>query len=960
MKNMDKYRGSEWRKWDLHLHTASSYDSKYKGEDADVLLCKALHDNNISAVAITDHFIIDDVRISHLREIAPDIVFFPGVELRTDKGANNLHVILVFSEEAEVKTLSEDFNVIMRREKAKQKDSNDTIYWTFEDIVCFAENHDGLIIIHAGEKTNGIDKEISNALPVKEAIKADIAENIHFFEVGNKKDIETYYQYVFKDVEEKPIIICSDNHDPRDYTMKENLWIKADLTFNGLKQCIYQPQERVFVGTIPPALDRANKGERVCIDSISVSRVENAKNTDKVWFQFDIPINTGLVAIIGNKGSGKSAFSDIIGQLCKCNTMEYASFLNENRFRKLPKNYADDYIATIKWKDGHEENILLSDDSFDTTIEDAQYLPQKFIEEVCNDIDNVFQKEIDKVIFSYVDRTERGSASNLYELVENRARSINMEIERIKSELVKINNIIIKLEQKKTSQYSTHITDSYRKVVENLQRHDNIKPKEVKKPEPKEADKVYQKQLSELNDKIRMLESTIQQKKDRQAYLTIAVEDTQNLIAAISQFEDGYQEIQKIIDEFVQKYKIQADDLKVKLVTPKDKFNRFLDSLQSEKNDILVILNGDEEKSGLYKQLENLKDEKEKLIATTDSEEKQYQKYLQDLSDWELARKEIVGDAETEGTLLYFESEKKYIEEQLENDYCNQRKYRESLLEQIFNFQKQLVGIYDSIYEPVAEEIKNLLGDWEDGIEFTAEVQKNESNFQEIVLSYISQRYAGIFKGKAEAQIKMDQLLRKTEFNSEESVLELVNDILKVIDEDIDQSEKKVVNKLEFYNYLFGLNYIGVSFNLKMGGRSLEELSPGERGIVLLIFYLALSKNNTPIIIDQPEDNLDNQSVYNKLVPCICAAKKKRQVIIVTHNPNIAVACDAEQIVYCHMDKNKYAVTYEAGAIENQEVKKHVVDVLEGTMPAFNLRKKKYLHTNREDLSEMMRNVKNE
>ena len=60
------------------------------------------------------------------------------------------------------------------------------------------------------------------------------------------------------------------------------------------------------------------------------------------------------------------------------------------------------------------------------------------------------------------------------------------------------------------------------------------------------------------------------------------------------------------------------------------------------------------------------------------------------------------------------------------------------------------------------------------------------------------------------------------------------------------------------------------------------------------------------------------------------------------------------------MDKNKYAVTYEAGAIENQEVKKHVVDVLEVTMPAFNLRKKKYLHTNREDLSEMMRNVKNE
>lgn len=75
----------------------------------------------------------------------------------------------------------------------------------------------------------------------------------------------------------------------------------------------------------------------------------------------------------------------------------------------------------------------------------------------------------------------------------------------------------------------------------------------------------------------------------------------------------------------------------------------------------------------------------------------------------------------------------------------------------------------------------------------------------------------------------------------------------------------------------------------------MKELSPGERGMVLLVFYLALSKDNIPLITDQPEDNLDNQSVYKKLVPCINEAKNNLQVIIVTHNPNIAVACDAEQ-----------------------------------------------------------------
>ena len=93
----DFERGSEWRRWDLHLHTASSYDYKYKGKDADVLLCDALSKNEISAVAITDHFLIDADRIKHLRTIAPDIVFFPGVELRTDKGGNNIHIILILN-----------------------------------------------------------------------------------------------------------------------------------------------------------------------------------------------------------------------------------------------------------------------------------------------------------------------------------------------------------------------------------------------------------------------------------------------------------------------------------------------------------------------------------------------------------------------------------------------------------------------------------------------------------------------------------------------------------------------------------------------------------------------------------------------------------------------------------------------------------------------------------------------
>jgi len=205
-----------------------------------------------------------------------------------------------------------------------------------------------------------------------------------------------------------------------------------------------------------------------------------------------------------------------------------------------------------------------------------------------------------------------------------------------------------------------------------------------------------------------------------------------------------------------------------------------------------------------------------------------------------------------------------------------------------------------------------------------------------------NQRFNGKYGRSHNSLQEIEARIKETDFSNEDSVISFVRDMEDVITSDIESAENRVPKRQDFYDFIFGLTYIGVNFKLKMGNRSLEELSPGERGIVLLIFYLALSKENKPIIIDQPEDNLDNQSVYSKLVPCICKAKQKRQVIIVTHNPNIAVACDAEQIVFCekHNDSNK--IRYVSGSIENPVIRNHVVDVLEGTMPAFDLRRLKY------------------
>lgn len=941
---MDYLRGAEWRRWDLHLHTKSSYDYNYNGEDADEKLVQALRENEIKAVAITDHFVIDSNRIIHLRELAPEIVFFPGVELRTDKGSNNLHMILIFSETKKLAELENRFNVIMRMQKAKSPDNNERIYWDFNDIIDFARSEDALVSIHAGKKSSGVDKEIrTESYPYKDAVKDEIASFVDFFDMGQKKDFEAYEKFVFPEIGERPMIICSDNHDPRDYSPCEALWIKADCTFEGLKQCVFQPSDRVYVGVIPPSLDRVNKNKRNTIDRVSIKRVGGAVHSSLNWFNTDIILNSNLVAVIGNKGSGKSALSDILGSLCKSHTMDQASFLSEKRFRNPKTKYADDYEATITWMDGHSESRNLGSDDYDSIIENAQYLPQAYIEKVCNDIGDEFQKEINRVIFSYVDPVERGTARDLNELVENKTKDNKTQQTQLINKLQLLNASIIKLENKKKSDYRKKIEECLEKLNRDLERHDANKPVEVLKPESGSVDPKYQNELNGLNSKIEELEKKREKCLDDIATINMLIDDINVAISELVSLESHVGDVRLKLHEFVNKHSIENLSAEIHYISPLDDYKAFLAQKQEIRKNLYENINGTPENDGgLNAEIDRLKEERVNLIENGNSSEKKYQKYVLDLEEWERQRKQIVGDETTPESLMYYIQEKAYIDETLDKAYQQIANDRMNVVNELYSLVNNMVSSYNAIYEPIQHEIQKILSNIEEEIAFEAEIQLTDDGFVEKTLSFISQRYAGIFKGKIEAREVMNQIVNSTSFDSIDSLCDMLSQVNKVITEDYDLAEKKVPDRQSFYDYLFGLGYIGVDFKLKVGDRELSELSPGERGIVLLIFYLALSKENTPILVDQPEDNLDNQSVYSKLVPCINTAKEKRQVIIVTHNPNIAVACDAEQIIYCEMDKDNCSISYSLGSIENPETRKHVIDVLEGTMPAFELRQKKY------------------
>ena len=227
------------------------------------------------------------------------------------------------------------------------------------------------------------------------------------------------------------------------------------------------------------------------------------------------------------------------------------------------------------------------------------------------------------------------------------------------------------------------------------------------------------------------------------------------------------------------------------------------------------------------------------------------------------------------------------------------------------------------------------------------------SSFAVNFLDFIHKNRRGNFYGEIESTKLVEDLLTKHDFNSSDDAVRFVDEVitlLTVIDKGGEKEQLTIQSQLKtgkklvgLYDFLFGLEYIEPRYTLRLGNKPIAQLSPGEKGALLLVFYLLLDREETPIVIDQPEQNLDNESVVKLLVGCIRKATERRQVILVTHNPNLAVVCDADQLICMFIDKaNGNRITFSSGAIEDNPINRTTVDVLEGTYPAFDNRRKKY------------------
>lgn len=121
---------------------------------------------------------------------------------------------------------------------------------------------------------------------------------------------------------------------------------------------------------------------------------------------------------------------------------------------------------------------------------------------------------------------------------------------------------------------------------------------------------------------------------------------------------------------------------------------------------------------------------------------------------------------------------------------------------------------------------------------------------------------------------------------------------------------------------------------------TIEDLSPGQRCTALV--PVILLQGDEPLVIDQPEDNLDNRLVFDVVVDVLRSLKARRQVIVATHNPNIPVSGDAEQIVVLEASSRAHGGPKVQGSIDQDDVIQEVTDIMEGSKEAFELRAVKY------------------
>ena len=989
-------RGSVWRRWDLHLHTpGTKLANAYKTEEGDIweVYLDALEKSDVQVFGLTDYFSCENyfIAIEKYRERFPvgEKVFFPNVEFRLSdaigKDGNSPDMHIVFDNNPDVCS-QEKINSFLHNLKTHLTDEKSVEVSCAE--LANTNNHNQATVSLKGirealGKTFGDEKPYILFFPAKNdgmkskdtgsprkiSIAEEIDKAVHGFFGGS--DCTQYFlnkdRYKVGGAKKKPVFDASDAHSLEHLerlgghvTGYEATWIKANSSFEGLKQTLFEPEARVFIGEEPPVLQRKRSEATKFIDHLCIKKIPSYENENGLWFKkVEVPLNPELTAIIGNKGSGKSALADIIGLLGDSRAEESFSFLansqKNEKFRQ--RGFAENFEATLSWFDGNSATKKLSDRVKFTEPEKVKYIPQNYFETLTNEIREVrqFQTEIENVVFSHVEETDRLNQSSFKELEELKTQESR---EKISEQKTKLRDLHVRLDDLK-SKSKPEFKDTLKRELEKLKTEFKVleasAPPEVQQPsEESPEQEAIGANMNELNALLVDLEA---RKKELTGRLANAKERSEKLKGLTNRLDDLRGHIQSEKDSIAELFEelgLNADEV-MSFSFEKASIDKLDSSIKLEIATLLADRKLQFPETSGFDQASDyasipdvdavilaLKVRVSSLKERLGAPGKSYQAYLLKLADLEKKKVSLLGDAEQPApkTIRHTAKQIVYIEQELETGIAVLENARKSISKSIFESK----GLVLSFYTELKQSVEDKLGIFkEDNFHVSLEASfVLTASFSDQFFEYISKSVRGPFQADGEKALR--EILVEVKWGDFESVYCFCETVLQKLEEhDFAKQFKQNKTGRDFSDFLFSLDYIETMYELRLGDKNLTQLSPGEKGLLLLIFYLHLDMENTPLVIDQAEDNLDNDSIFSVLAKCIRNAKKNRQVILVTHNPNLAVGADAEQIIYVKLEKHmNYKFSYECGAIEDAATNANVVKVLEGTKAAFVQRRLKY------------------
>jgi len=955
MNNFPYPKGSIWRKWDLQTQTilddnyislsqyyeeikasnltgwlqyvakvggeqnALLYDSKSYFNDSSVTKNERcvnyvrnyfafldVFSPELECIGITDHNYFDDCLLDTFIDYARQSLckVIPGVEIN----CQGIHMLLFFPDKLYQKeTFSAGIHAFLIKFDINNRTNRAGVLTTtakdIKAILDEVKKNGGIVIYPHCNSNNGLFQERTST---DRTHLADIFnhQKVNILQSQHKQSSVIVSDYI-KTNEALTSKFCShissDARSLRDFGRcdKDNnfLWIKADPTFEGLKQIIYEPDLRIFVGPQKPD----EKKSYFVID-----KVRFIDNTGDVKFGSEpIEVNQNLTTIIGGKSTGKSL---LLYYMAK--TIDQQEVKNRTTDSGMAIKYdfdaSADFNFEVTWKDGQHTLLrvpegVAKDESKSRKI---LYIPQKYLNTLSEA--NIKSREaLNEFVLSVIlqDHALDEKYQETIHEIKAKVKSIPTEI----GELFSDREDIKKTEEELKQTGDEKGIKSYIKTIQ------------------KQADDIKAK--SGLSDEqIKQYENLVTREKDINTQVSNLEEDKKTIKNLNVSLDSQVDVLRSTADEY-EAY-LNDDEIKAKFKVELKVIDSFSPSVKTAAINLITAI---EEKNKIHNvELVKIKAELAPLLAKV-----QLQSELQEKSD----------------------AIKK--EQQKLNEIVIKRN---NLKTKKASYQKKADGIIDSYrqivakYEGLRNEFKKFESKFGD-ITLGVHVNFNDDAFNSnVVKEYINKNDLKRIIVEAEWG---DEFVYK--YDPAKHLVNLTTVFEGLISGTINtiksrQPKDAVAKLLENYFYL--------DFQIFYMNDSLDKMSPGKKGLVLLQLLINLSDEEWPILLDQPEDDLDNRSVYDNLVDFLKKKKIQRQIIIVTHNPNLVVGADAEETIVANQsgqevgrDNRKFRFEYVSGSLENtfelvsaQEsavlykkgIRQHVCEILEGGKEAFQKREQKY------------------